>query len=63
MALIALGRAFRPVRILMAVYADLVGEVLAEAFDLAGLLFVAYLAIAPDFIDVIKMIKNHFAVF
>jgi hypothetical protein len=47
----------------MARYTGLVGELLAETGYLAGGLFVADLAVAFDFIDVVHMIKDHHAVF
>lgn len=62
MALIAFGRAFRTVRVLMTVYADLVGIILAETGDFAGGFLVAGLAIALHFIHVIIVIEDHFAV-
>jgi hypothetical protein len=63
LALIALGRTFGTIGFFVAVYADLVGVVLAEAFNLAGGLFVTDLAIALNFIDMIRVIEGHLAVF
>ena len=61
MAPIAFGRAFGTARVLMAVYADLVGVVLAETGNSAGGFLVAGLAVASDFIHVIIVIENHVA--
>jgi hypothetical protein len=63
MALIALGRTFGSVGFFMAIYADLMGIVLAEAFDLAGSLCVTDFAVTTYFIHVIRVIEGHLAVF